>query len=185
MSETALTSPNRFASGCTFTKSLMFPFAIQSDTIANWVSDVVIAMSGRTFGCRSVFHVTTSLQKLYVVRSQGTGMQGEGITSNSHQTTFCKSLFEYVLMTFTVTSHPQYTPLHTSANPPLYNATSVRSYKAVTFMEFGRRAWRPHVLYNDLMHFFRIRGERSRVSSAWMAKHDVKINQRIHNHGQA
>jgi len=30
-----LTGLNRSASGCAFTKSLMFPFPIQSDTIAN------------------------------------------------------------------------------------------------------------------------------------------------------
>jgi len=42
-------------------------------------------------------------------------------------TTFCKSLFEYVLMTFTATSRPECSPFHTSANPPLYNATLVRS----------------------------------------------------------
>ena len=40
---------------------------------------------------------------------------------------FCKSLFEYVLMTLTATSRPQCTPFHTSANPPLYNAAPVLS----------------------------------------------------------
>ena len=40
---------------------------------------------------------------------------------------FCKSLFEYVLMTLTATSRPRYSPFHTSANPPLHNATPVRS----------------------------------------------------------
>ena len=35
-------------------------------------------------------------------------------------------------------------------------------------MAVGRSAWRPHVLYNDLRHFFRIGGERSGVlDSAW------------------
>ena len=32
---------------------------------------------------------------------------------------FCKSLFEYVFMTFTATSRPQCLPFHTSPNPPL------------------------------------------------------------------
>ena len=36
---------------------------------------------------------------------------------------FCNSLFEYVLKTFTATSRPLCSPFHTSANPPLYNAT--------------------------------------------------------------
>ena len=58
------TSSNRFASGFPFTKLLMFPFAIQSDIIANWVSDIVTPISGKTFGCRRAFHVTTSLQNL-------------------------------------------------------------------------------------------------------------------------
>ena len=40
---------------------------------------------------------------------------------------FCESLFEYVLMTFTATSRPQYSPFQTSANPPWYIATVVRS----------------------------------------------------------
>ena len=40
---------------------------------------------------------------------------------------FRKSLFEYVLMTLIATSRPRYSPFHTSANPPLYNATPVRS----------------------------------------------------------
>ena len=97
-------------------------------------------------------------------------------------TIFCKSLFEYVLITFTATSRPQYTPFHTSANPPLYNAASVRSYQTVIFMAFGRSAWRPHVLYNDLRHFFRIRGGKSRFSSAWLVKHvDVDFNQQNRN----
>ena len=40
---------------------------------------------------------------------------------------FCKSLFEYVLMTFTATSRPQYSPFQTSAYPPLYNGKPFRS----------------------------------------------------------
>jgi len=84
---TTHTSSSRFASGYDFTKSLMFPLTTQSDTIANWVSDVVTPISGRTFGCRSVFHVTTSLQNLYTVRCQCTDMR-EGITSNLHQLSF-------------------------------------------------------------------------------------------------
>ena len=50
----------------------MFPFAIQSDTIANRVLDIVTPISGRTFGCWRVFHVTTSLQNLYTERRQCT-----------------------------------------------------------------------------------------------------------------
>jgi len=41
--------------------------------------------------------------------------------------TFCKSLSEYNLMTFTATSRPQCSPFHTSANPPLYEASPVLS----------------------------------------------------------
>jgi len=62
------TSPSRSTSGFALTKSLMFPFAIQSDIIANRVSDIVAPTSGRAFGafgCRRNFHVTTSLQNLY------------------------------------------------------------------------------------------------------------------------
>jgi len=44
----------------------MFPFAIHSDTIANWELLIVTPNSDSTFGWRRVFHVTTSLQNLYV-----------------------------------------------------------------------------------------------------------------------
>ena len=43
------TSPNRFASGSAFTKSLMLPLTIHSDTITNF-SDMVTPNSGSTFG---------------------------------------------------------------------------------------------------------------------------------------
>ena len=60
------TGPSRSASGCAFTKSLIFPLAIQFDTIANWLSDIITPTRGRTFGCRRVLHITTSLQNLYI-----------------------------------------------------------------------------------------------------------------------
>ena len=41
--------------------------------------------------------------------------------------TFCKLLFDHVLMTFTATSRPQYSPFQTSAYPPLYNGKPVES----------------------------------------------------------
>ena len=141
----------------------MFPFAIQSDIIANWASDIVTPISGRIFGCRRAFHVTTSLQNLYTGHCQCTDTE----RSRDQELTpiiFCKSLFEYVLMTFTATSRPQCSPFHTSANPPLYDATP--PYKTEIFKTFGRSAWRPQVLYNDLRHFFRVWGERSALSSA-------------------
>ena len=55
---------------------------------------------------------------------------GEAERENNRRPTpmiFCKSLFEYVLKTFTATSRPPCSPFHTSANPPLYNATTVLS----------------------------------------------------------
>ena len=42
--------------------SLIFPFAIQCDTIANRFSDIITPTSGRMFGCRRDFHITASLQ---------------------------------------------------------------------------------------------------------------------------
>jgi len=59
------TSSNRSALMFAFTKSLMFPFAIHSDTIANRYSAIVAPNSGSTFGWRRVLHTTTSLQNLY------------------------------------------------------------------------------------------------------------------------
>jgi len=68
--EQDLTSSNRFASLCALTNSLMFPFPIHSDTIANWELLIVTPNNGSTFGWRRAFHVTTSLQNLYVGRHQ-------------------------------------------------------------------------------------------------------------------
>ena len=78
-----LTSSNRFAPGWSFTKSLMFPFTIQSDTIANWFSDIVTPINGRMFGCRRAFHVTTSLQNLCAMYYQCTITWGAGKISDS------------------------------------------------------------------------------------------------------
>ena len=78
-----LTSFNRFTCGCVLTKSLMFPFTIQSDIIANRVLDIVTPISGRTFGCWRVFHVMTSLQNLCTVYCQCTGRRKESTVGNS------------------------------------------------------------------------------------------------------
>ena len=59
------TSSNRSSSGCVFTNSLMFLSTIHSYTIAKWISVIVTPISGCTFGCRSDFHITASLQNLY------------------------------------------------------------------------------------------------------------------------
>ena len=92
---------------------------------------------------------------------------------------FRKSLFEYVLKTFTATSRPQWSPFHTSANPPLYNAPPIRSYHTWIFMALGTSAWRPQTLYNDLRHFFRICGKSSTSSNTCSTEGvDVKISQR-------
>ena len=77
------TSSNRFTSGCALAKSLIFPFIIQSDTIAKRVSDIVTPISGSTFGCRRVFHVTTSLQNLCTV-SVGASACGEKTRPLTH-----------------------------------------------------------------------------------------------------
>ena len=115
------TSGNRSATGFSFTNSLMFPFAIQSETIANCASVIITPTSGRIFGWSSVLHVTTSLQNFYI----GLGQKVDTGPEGNRQLTpiiFCKSLVEYVLRTFTATSRPQCSPFHTSANPPLYSA---------------------------------------------------------------
>ena len=73
--------------------------------------------------------------------------------------TLCRSLSEYILMTFTATLRPQCSPFHTSANPPLYNASPVRSKETGTCKLVGRSAWRPHILYNDWRQYSRVGGE--------------------------
>ena len=45
-----LTSSSRFASKCSFTNSLMSPFDIHFETIANSVADIATPSSGNTFG---------------------------------------------------------------------------------------------------------------------------------------
>ena len=45
-----LTSSNRFSRGWAFTYSLIFPFSIHSDTIANLPSAIITPSSGNTFG---------------------------------------------------------------------------------------------------------------------------------------
>ena len=59
------TSSARFT--CLFfpTNSLMFPFSIHSETIANRRSLTVTPSSGKIFGCRRCFQATPSLQKPY------------------------------------------------------------------------------------------------------------------------
>jgi len=54
--------------------------------------------------------------------------------------TLRKSLSEYILMTFTATSRPRCSPFQTSANPPLYNASPVRSKEIGIFKDVGRSA---------------------------------------------
>ena len=66
MIEVRPTSSNRFASRCASTNSTIFPLAIHSETIAKSLSSIVTPNSERTFGWWRVFHVTTSLQKIYV-----------------------------------------------------------------------------------------------------------------------
>ena len=95
-------------------------------------------------------------------------------------TTLCKSLSEYILMTFTATSRPQCCPFQTSANPPLNNVLLVRSNGIGIFKDVGRSAWWPHVLYNVLRQFSRAPGERSGLSSAWSRE---RVNASFDGHG--
>ena len=96
------TSLSRSASGCAFTKSLMFPFTIHSDTISNRASVIVTPISGNTFGCRRFFHATTSLQRICEGPGQRIGMWKERtncdprrLSSASHRlSTFSEPLLQ-------------------------------------------------------------------------------------------
>ena len=66
----------------------MFPFIIQSEIIANLVLDIVTPISGRTFGCRRNFHITTSLQNLCTALCQWVCMLEESATSDLRQLSF-------------------------------------------------------------------------------------------------
>ena len=59
------TSPSRSELTSTFRNSLMFPFTIQSDTIANRFLVIITPNRGSTFGWWRVLHAITSLQNLY------------------------------------------------------------------------------------------------------------------------
>jgi len=48
----------------------MFPFGIHSDTIPNWVFDMITPSNANTFGWQRAFHVTNSLQNLCRGHSQ-------------------------------------------------------------------------------------------------------------------
>jgi len=63
------------------------------------------------------------LRKVPLVHRQAERERNQQLTP----ITFRKSLFEYVLKTFTATCRPQCSPFQTSANPPLHNAAPVRS----------------------------------------------------------
>ena len=98
---------------------------------------------------------------------------GHAGTERGHELTpitLCKSLSEYILMTLTATSRPQWSAFHTSAKPPLNNVLPVRSKAIGIFKDVGRSAWRPHVLYNDLRQFFRAPGEMSGLSSTCLIR---------------
>jgi hypothetical protein len=142
----------------------MFPFSIQSETIVNWVSDIVTPTRGSMFGWLSDLHVTTSLQNFCARFHQKVG-KGPEYNRQLTPIIFCRSLVEYVLRTFTATCLPECSPFHTSANPPLYSAHPIRSYLTVTRRAPGIMAWRPQTLYNNLRHLFRMSGERSGTSS--------------------
>ena len=119
------TSSNRFASLCALMNSLIFPFSIHSETIANWSLLIVIPRNGSTFGWRRASHVTTSLQNLYTVNvsclKNNSGRLGEPTL-----VILAKSLVEYTLNALTATGRPWYSPFHTSANPPRYSGVSSR-----------------------------------------------------------
>ena len=66
----------------------MFPFTIQSEIIANRVSDIVTPTSGRTFGCRRNFHITTSLQNLCTALCQWVCRWERSATRNLRQLSF-------------------------------------------------------------------------------------------------
>jgi hypothetical protein len=94
------TNFRRLTPGCSFTNSLMFPFTIQTEIMAKRFSDIVTPINGITLECLSIFHATTSLQNFYARDSVPESIARKQLTPNN----CCKSLFEYVRMTFTATA---------------------------------------------------------------------------------
>ena len=87
------TNSNRFTPGFASTNSLMLPLGIQSEIIANWPSDIVTPISGKTLGCRRVLHVTTSLQNFYMGTGRRWGLQGEKKINNSRRVSSASHCF--------------------------------------------------------------------------------------------
>ena len=63
---------------------------------------------------------------------------------------------------------PLCSPIHTSANPPLYSGSSDRSQQSGICRDFGRRAWRLHILCKMRRHFCRSGG--SKLSNIYPAR---------------
>lgn len=78
------TSSNRFTSWLSLTNSLIFPFSIHSDAIEKREMElsIVTPNSGSTFGWRSAFQVTTSLQNLCDGRNKLTSARS--LTLSTH-----------------------------------------------------------------------------------------------------
>ena len=86
------------------------------------------------FPCSSL--LAESLYRAMSVHRYAGTEHGQQLTP----TTLCKSVSEYILITFTAMSRPQWSPFHTSANPPLYNTLLVRSKEPEIFKDVGRSA---------------------------------------------
>ena len=69
---------NRSTFGFPLKNSLMFPSITQSETIANCDPDIVTPMRGMILGWRRDFHVTASLQNLYMRHRQRSSTRGGG-----------------------------------------------------------------------------------------------------------
>ena len=154
---TTLTSPGRFTCLSLWMNSLMSPFTIHSEAIANWYSFIITPSSGKIFGCRRCFQVTASRQNLcnsFVQTS--TTMQVERGTLTLRMV--FRSWTMDARKTFMATWRPLYFPRDTLANPPCSTTTEPFEQSGM-YMDLGITRCRLHALQSSLNNFSRSRSD--------------------------
>jgi len=154
VSSATRTSSMRFVCRSLSTNSLILPFSIHAETIANRCLLTVTPMSGKIFGCRRCFHATPSRQNLCDVFMHEYDNAYGRLTLRMTS----KSLVMYTRTTLIATRRPSYTPCDTSAHPPFVTSVEPCEQSGMC-MDLGITRCRLHVLQNLLNNFNRSRSD--------------------------
>ena len=154
MSSATRTSSMWFTCRSLLTNSLIFPFSIHTETIANRCLLTVTPMSGKIFGCRRCFHATPSRQNLCDVFMHEYDNADRRLTLRMTS----RSLVMYTRTTLIATRRPSYTPCDTSAHPPLVTSVEPCEQSGMC-IDLGITRCRLHVLQNLLNNFNRSRSD--------------------------